>query len=870
VKYRAAYIINEVKELVDLNLSHPDINSNQVERSKDSTKTEQRPKTIEEIIEEKWAGFEFQHPVIELDEKLKPIESVLYNFFSRGIPTKCTLELENFLLKKYPLDNLSSIPPKTVELLFASKPIDYYLELLSLIKLIEIPILAGQLHKIFSVLITDSSSQEVKVYTDLLDQSVLKIVVREFNEILRAISGMSADPYHKKIVLTTDEEAEYSLTREHHNWSKGAVNEFSFNNPVNYKDYGDQEEEANENNEVISKFNVKDEKVHSGLLYLLQQVFRFEDFHPGQQAIIKRILLRKDVIGLLPTGGGKSLCYQMGGLLQPGITVVVDPINSLMKDQERQLREFGINRSAFINGMLSAEERNKRLENIALNKYLFLFISPERFHIIRYRNALKEARGNGAKFHSVVIDEAHVVSEWGHDFRPSYLKLAFSINQLLSDENSNRPSYIGLTATASFDVLADIQRELTVDESKSLENDAIATLPPDAINREELSFELIDVNYWKKQESENLPWYEREFGIKELKYHFLRKILRKSENKIIKKSNSKSEYKNGIVIFCPTKSLSLPSGVNYMISPDKEDNLFNNKETFKVVSYHSSGSDLVYVDSKIIKNATEAEKNQEKFINNLANVMVCTKGFGMGIDKPNIRATVHYSMPPSLEAFYQEAGRAGRDRKPAKCYMLYDYHDVLLNMDFLENSFINEEKEKTISDEICTKVKFEKKFKRKYLSTLITNLVNNRFDDIRVTLDKKITESGYISLFGKYHKDPEKRINYGGLRVSDLTYSTKFAKNCTQKEIDEVKSALFDVIHEYIHNRGFKLDEYLTSKSDDGLIPKIKNLSAGQSGKLVIGFRNEYIQRLAEIIEEKYPFLKFASLSNYRIKGGCP
>jgi len=227
----------------------------------------------------------------------------------------------------------------------------------------------------------------------------------------------------------------------------------------------------------------------------MQNTFRFKSFSAGQEQIVRRVLLNKSTIGLLPTGGGKSLTYQLAGLTQLGITVIVDPINSLMKDQESKLHQFGINQSAYVNTMLGQDEMSDRLENISLSKYLFIFLSPERFQIKKFRNAFRSARKNDAYFHYVVIDEAHVISEWGHDFRPSYLHLPHTIHRLFKKNlhgEDQRPAFIGLTATASFDVLADIQRELSVDEDNPMDEDSISTIPSQAIEREEQSPTLLD------------------------------------------------------------------------------------------------------------------------------------------------------------------------------------------------------------------------------------------------------------------------------------------------------------------------------------------------------------------------------------------
>ena len=218
-------------------------------------------------------------------------------------------------------------------------------------------------------------------------------------------------------------------------------------------------------------FSFESLPVRDALVYLLQNAFRKRAFRPGQIPIADRALQGLDVVGLLPTGGGKSLTYQLCGLLQPGVTVVVDPINSLMRDQHDKLVENGITACVYVNAFNSRDERNENMDRISRGELLFAFVSPERFQIERFRSALSACRPNRVSFAYAVIDEAHCVSEWGHDFRHSYLRLAENLRRFCPTRRDRLPTF-GLTATASFDVLADVQRELDMGD------DAIVTLPP--------------------------------------------------------------------------------------------------------------------------------------------------------------------------------------------------------------------------------------------------------------------------------------------------------------------------------------------------------------------------------------------------------
>jgi superfamily II DNA helicase RecQ len=200
------------------------------------------------------------------------------------------------------------------------------------------------------------------------------------------------------------------------------------------------------------------------LRYFLQLLFRKADFRPGQLPIMSRALQNKSVIGLLPTGGGKSLTYQIAAMLQPGVTIVVDPLRSLMKDQYDGLMRLGIDTCTFINSTVDPAEKEKRARQMEHSQMQFVFLSPERLCIYSFREKLRNMHKLGVYFAYGVIDEVHCVSEWGHDFRFTYLHLGKNMYQYVlpkQTDNNRHLTLFGLTATASFDVLADVERELS-------------------------------------------------------------------------------------------------------------------------------------------------------------------------------------------------------------------------------------------------------------------------------------------------------------------------------------------------------------------------------------------------------------------------
>ncbi len=232
------------------------------------------------------------------------------------------------------------------------------------------------------------------------------------------------------------------------------------------------------------------------LRYFLQLLFRKRDFRDGQLPILNRALQLQPVIGLLPTGGGKSLTYQLAALLQPGITLVIDPLVSLMKDQNDGLKSNGIDACAVINSSQSEDEKKKNQIRMQESKALVVFLSPERLSIDRFRRSLSAMHSAGVYFAYGVIDEVHCVSEWGHDFRPSYLHLGRNLVEYVrpkktGNENRDRLSLFGLTATASFDVLADVERELSGDGAFPLTADS--TVRYENTNRLELQYRVVSL-----------------------------------------------------------------------------------------------------------------------------------------------------------------------------------------------------------------------------------------------------------------------------------------------------------------------------------------------------------------------------------------
>lgn len=339
---------------------------------------------------------------------------------------------------------------------------------------------------------------------------------------------------------------------------------------------------------------------------ILKKHFGYEEFRPLQEEIIGLILAGRDCVVLMPTGGGKSLCFQLPALMMEGVAVVVSPLISLMKDQVDALRANGIE-ADFINSTLSQNEISDVIDKANTGKSKILYVAPERFAVFGFENFLR-----GLKISLIAVDEAHCISEWGHDFRPDYRNL-----KLLRSKFPAIP-LIALTATATEKVRDDIIKQLDLKNHKIFIS---------SFNRPNLSYEVLP-----KKDS-------------------LKSILVLLEN-----------YRNeSVIIYCFSRN-------------DTETMVANlNEYGFKARAYHA-GLD-----------ANKRKDNQEKFIRDEINIMVATIAFGMGIDKPDVRLVIHHSLPKSIEGYYQETGRAGRDGLSARCVLFFSYADKFKHDYFIRN-----------------------------------------------------------------------------------------------------------------------------------------------------------------------------------------
>lgn len=597
--------------------------------------------------------------------------------------------------------------------------------------------------------------------------------------------------------------------------------------------------------------------------YFLKNIFQKEKFRKGQLPILNRALKNETVIGLLPTGGGKSLTYQLAALLQPGITIIIDPIRSLMVDQYEGLLNIGIDKCDFINSILTREEKVFVQDKVLPNgKTQFLFCSPERLVIQEFREALEKTNEKGLFFSYCVIDEAHCVSEWGHDFRTPYLNLGENAIEFCKTFDESDIPIFGLTATASFDVLADIERELKISR-----NDGKAVIRYENTVRDEINYQIhpiivvaengVQINKQtvgekKLQRTQTIITHINEADKLLLKYNspnvysgvlqktyrdylpnaeqstitetkFIEtntdRIILSSENDLPFKKSDKEKFNYGVIVFCPHKTSEL--GVETYIQQLQSAN-------DKIVFFKGSGNSLDKDEQDKL-----SFENLKMFKEDEASVMVATKAFGMGIDKPNVRLTIHSNISSSIESFVQESGRAGRDGKTSLSIILYNNQinrdrEVLDN--FYKTSFKGADKERSIIWELRNKIFFPNLTNLR----LLNDKLNEEFDDEFILKSRPADTYLFIN-------------DNAGNSIINIRLSDK--RGFANIENKELTNSIYEFIKGFIPNfltlTSDELKNYftsLTATTDEtaGLEQLLNNEEFDFSEKITIPFKNKF------------------------------
>lgn len=607
--------------------------------------------------------------------------------------------------------------------------------------------------------------------------------------------------------------------------------------------------------------------------FFIQNIFRKLSFRPGQLPIISRALQQKPVIGLLPTGGGKSLTYQLPVFLQPGLCLVVDPIKSLMEDQVRVLNNNWIDCCDYINSNLKREEKQSKLIDFKFGQTQFLFVSPERFVMEDFRKIINTIDNTKYKlaFSYCIIDEVHCLSEWGHDFRSTYLMLGKNAQKFIKTRNG-KVTLVGLTATASYDVLADIERELDIKHDDA----ANAVISIDNTIRKELFFDFIEcnakiseisisdreirnkigtikrdkLNEYIKNSANNLKSIDvkvitnsleqhyDEFEVEEVRKNIKSEIITLESNSIDSIPDNLTFETTTSIIFCPhTQGILGVTGRvhNGLRASEIFENLIVNESN---KSYFIGSDEGGQLNDEIHKHFTD-------FLEGKTSYMVCTKAFGMGIDKEDVRAVYHINYSSSPESYIQEAGRAGRDKKKSLCVNLINTEEFyFLNPNYIKQfqkearirlRYLTEEFEENLGKLSFKQIKFTNKMELiNEIRLIVPNFVEY-VDQENKHLNTIQTYNLDESIHDFFHKNSFKGIETELYQLERFFTRKEEINKTVFKQITDIYNLENDrEIKFYMSTKVDYLGDILLTNESGVNFGKIKNTH--KKGKLTVDF----------------------------------
>jgi ATP-dependent DNA helicase RecQ len=603
----------------------------------------------------------------------------------------------------------------------------------------------------------------------------------------------------------------------------------------------------------------------------VQDIFRKQGLRNGQLPIISRALQGKNVLGLLPTGGGKSLTYQVAVLLQPGVALVIDPIKSLMQDQVEGLTRNWIDAATFLSSSVDGRPRKTlRLERLLAGEVLFMFAAPERLvmeaDFRKWLGDMKKATPR-VGFSYCVIDEAHCVSEWGHNFRTPYLRLGANARaHCASYQDGKEVILFGLTATASFDVLADVQRELALDDDqgaiirtasmarpelhvrvKEVEKTLSGNAVGDAMHQlleevlAEVPLALSDVNGKSSLARPFEKPTEKTAVVKRGDWNW------GGDKELFYQADENGRYGQAGLIFSPQKKGSIGViSINDMLAKQ------NRPNPPLAVGHFMGTNDGAGAAAQAMAGM------QTQFVESKLNMMVATKAFGMGIDKPNVRFTVHYGFPSSIESFVQEAGRAGRDGAAALNYILYHPESAGISHFFLRGVFKTHEQEVGVMRELLTRITFpDASGECKELNTMLVEKFPDQQARVQLYRPKGASIPTMVYVNG------QDKLSFGSLSLQNIDhpnwlYRRPFYENLNPAGPPQLVKEVVDFVHDYLLKLrpatgasaaalATALGGGYTHDAIDGILPRWEKIRAGALNEAFeISLKNGTLREMCE------------------------